>query len=693
MKKDIFIILPFKESLNPIYSGAVSLYVKDTTKYSQFKNRIKIISSDDNQEKSKIFRNKNYIVDFCKSYSKHDIKLIEIHNRPEYLKYIKKFFPKAKINITFHNDPLTIRGSIKKKDREDIISYCNKVIFISQWIQQRFFSQFKNSNLSNTIIIPHGVNKAKNIKVNNKKKNILFVAKLNNAKGYNIFCDTAKKFKTYNPDWDFIAIGNETRKKIFPDPKIVKEIGYKKNIEVLNYYKNSEIAVGNSVWDEPLGRIAIEASSRKCLPIISNKGGLAESKNIAIVLKQNDVKNLFATLKKVTENLKYRRSKQNLFYKNNNFDLKKISKDLDTLRLSVTDIKEKVSFNKQKKILHIANFNENADGRLYYSFANKLNNGFIKNNYIVQTISDRLFLKSNRSFFQPFAPVKKFNDKILNTLKNFSPDVLLIGHVFNINPTIFNYCKKNNIKIASWFIDSISDEFLNNQKKNFFFNNLENVDFCFLTSSPKLFKKNKFYKKLKFIPNPIDTSIDNYTNYSEKNLNYDIFVAISHGQNRGILKKGKKDERENFINKLIKNLPQLKFAQFGINSFEPVWGSNYYYYLSRSKMALNLSRGNYQEKYSSDRISSLLGNGLLVFINKKTNFHSILTNKEVVYYKNFKDLVKKIKYYAKNDNERIKIAKLGHKKYHEHMSNIVITKYIMSCLGIANNKKPFWHSN
>ena len=97
-------------------------------------------------------------------------------------------------------------------------------------------------------------------------------------------------------------------------------------------------------------------------------------------------------------------------------------------------------------------------------------------------------------------------------------------------------------------------------------------------------------------------------------------------------------------------------------------------------MALNLSRGNYQEKYSSDRISSLLGNGLLVFINKKTNFNNILSNKEVVYYTNFNDLIKKIRYYAKNDNERIKIAKLGHKKYHEHMSNIVVTKYIMSCL-------------
>ena len=315
MKKDIFIILPFKESLDPSLAGAVSLYVKDTSKYSKFKKRIQIISSDDLKGRSKIFRNKNYIINFCNKYTNHNIKIIEIHNRPEYLNYIKNFFPNAKINIIFHNDPLTIRGSIKREEREKIISSAHKVIFISRWIQQRFFSQFKNSNLSNTVIIPHGVNKIKKINQIKKKKNILFVAKLNKAKGYHIFCDVANKFKKYDPSWNFIAIGNETRKKIFPDPKVVKEIGYKKNTEVLNYYKSSEIAVGNSVWEEPLGRIAIEASSRKCLPIISNKGGLAESKNIAIVLKKNDSKNLFEILKKITKNTKYRRNKQNLFYK------------------------------------------------------------------------------------------------------------------------------------------------------------------------------------------------------------------------------------------------------------------------------------------------------------------------------------------------------------------------------------------
>ena len=286
MKKDIFIILPYKESLDAKLAGAVSLYVTDTTKNSKYKKRIKIISSD-RLDKSKIFRNKNYIISFCKKFKNTKIKLIEIHNRPEYLNYIKKYFPNTEINLVFHNDPLSLRGSINLKEREKIVSNCTKVIFISRWIQQRFFSSFKNVNLNNTEIIQHGVNKIKKINFSKKKKNILFVGKLNRAKGYNIFCEVAKKFNKIDPTWKFIAIGNESRKNIFPDPKVVKEIGYKKNNEVLKFYTNSEISIGNSVWDEPLGRIAIESSSRKCLPLISNKGGLEESKNIAIVLKKN----------------------------------------------------------------------------------------------------------------------------------------------------------------------------------------------------------------------------------------------------------------------------------------------------------------------------------------------------------------------------------------------------------------------
>ena len=118
-------------------------------------------------------------------------------------------------------------------------------------------------------------------------------------------------------------------------------------------------------------------------------------------------------------------------------------------------------------------------------------------------------------------------------------------------------------------------------------------------------------------------------------MEYDLFFAISHGQNRVILKKGKTDERENDFIHLINKLNKYKIASFGLKNVEPIWGSNYFYHLSKSKIALNISRGKYQNLYSSDRISSLIGNGLLVFLEKKTNLQKMFKDKkEFVFFKN-----------------------------------------------------------
>ena len=129
-----------------------------------------------------------------------------------------------------------------------------------------------------------------------------------------------------------------------------------------------------------------------------------------------------------------------------------------------------------------------------------------------------------------------------------------------------------------------------------------------------------------------------------------------------------------------------------MDNFEPIWGANYYYYLSKSKMALNISRGSYQNLYSSDRISSLIGNGLLVFISKKAKFEKLFNNKEVVFFSNKKDLINKINYYSSNDKIRIKFAKSAHKKYHAHMNNLIISNYILNSVNLIDTKNPFWHN-
>ena len=72
----------------------------------------------------------------------------------------------------------------------------DKIIFISTWIQQKFYSGLKNVDISKSDIVQHGISKIQNI--NLKAKKILFVGKLNKAKGYDIFCKAALMFRKYN---------------------------------------------------------------------------------------------------------------------------------------------------------------------------------------------------------------------------------------------------------------------------------------------------------------------------------------------------------------------------------------------------------------------------------------------------------------------------------------------------------------
>ena len=47
----ISILLPYKENFSPVYPGAVSIYVKDTTFCSKFKNNITIFGNTEYKKK------------------------------------------------------------------------------------------------------------------------------------------------------------------------------------------------------------------------------------------------------------------------------------------------------------------------------------------------------------------------------------------------------------------------------------------------------------------------------------------------------------------------------------------------------------------------------------------------------------------------------------------------------------------
>jgi glycosyltransferase involved in cell wall biosynthesis len=157
----------------------------------------------------------------------------------------------------------------------------------------------------------------------------------------------------------------------------------------------------------------------------------------------------------------------------------------------------------------------------------------------------------------------------------------------------------------------------------------------------------------------------------------DLFYAMSHGVNRATLKKGKIDNRIIFLNKLTSKLKNVNYDFYGFKNKEPIWGNNFYQALVNSKMGLNLSRGLPTKYYSSNRIASLIGNGLLTFIDKKTEINDFFNKNEIVLYDNIDDLSQKIKFYKKNPKIRKKIASNGKKKYFKLFNELKITKYLL----------------
>ena len=206
---------------------------------------------------------------------------------------------------------------------------------------------------------------------------------------------------------------------------------------------------------------------------------------------------------------------------------------------------------------------------------------------------------------------------------------------------------------------------------------ISSVDHSFITTDPSalnLSKKN--FANIHFFMTPVDKNIECFDVYNLKPFN-DIFYAMSHGVNRAVLKKGKTDDRVIFLNKLIKKISDIKYDFYGFGKQEPVWGNEFYKSLLNSKMALNLSRGKPTKHYSSNRIASLMGNGLMVLIDQKVKMTNFFNSKEIVTYKDIDDLADLIKFYKKNDKSRIEIAKRGKNKYFKLFNETRISKYII----------------
>ena len=689
------IILPLKESFSNKDFGAVSIWVDYYLKYTKKNNDYVFCRKLPNNYKylnnkvipvtvkSKFYTNLQYIKKISAEIIKRNISTVEIHNRPEYAYYLIKNNPHLKINLIFHNDPNTIRYSNKSDYKKFLLDNCNKIVFVSNWVKKRFFLNLNFEHKNNVEVIYNFINPIK--KLQKKEKIIVFSGKLNTSKGFEIFGSAIIEILNKYTDWQGLVYGNEQRELfnfIHPRLKINNWISHK---NLLKIYEKSSISVVNPTWEEPFGRTALESASRGCAVITSKSGGLSETFNNNFVLKNNNKKELVNAISKLIEDKSLLNKIQKQNFKNVIHSPEKSVSALDELR-----IKKKItipSINKYLKILHISNFGIKNDHRLFnLSIAKKISNGLIRNghdviNFDYRNHNEGLILNNS------------LDKKIISITNNYRPDLILFGHNNSLSrSSIISIKEKFRIKIALWYEDHVMKGDPSYRKNlDLIEKNNDLIDNYFITTSPDIIKTKISKNKINFLPIPVDPNIENGKFYEIKK-DKDLFFALSHGVNFGKLKKNTFDERSKFVDKLIEHSNnRINFNILGLYNEEPKWNYDFTKELMICKTALNLSRGGPNKYASSNRIASLMGNGVLPFIHTKVKYQDFFDDDEIVIYNNHKDLINKLIQIIEKPRELKKRSIKSKKSYFNYFQNNIIADFMLNRIfGMKKKYKYVW---
>ncbi|MDC0151249.1 glycosyltransferase [Candidatus Pelagibacter sp.] len=689
MKKKIAILLPYKENYTVNNAGAASIWVKDYLKFSSLKKDTIVYGNLDKKLKPLTSNFKNidittrilsknifYTKELFKEYKKKRFSIIEIHNRPESLIYMIKNKVSSKLIFVFHNNPQDMRGSTSINERIFLAENTDHIYFVSKWVKNKFFEGLPYKNRNNCEILYPAISELK--KFPKKENLIIFCGKLNSSKGFDIFGKAVIKVLNSFHNWRAIAIGNEPREKYEFSHNNFKILDWVKHQKILNYYSKSSISVVPSKWQEPFGRTAMESAAHGCATITSNKGGLTETFENDLILDKLDVSNLFSLIKKLIQNQNLLKKIQKKNFQNVIHKLKDKVDKIDTLKFHFLRPKFHFIRKKNQKILHISQFDERNDFRLFnISIASKLSKGFIRNGHDVINLSYRNYISKN-------VLKNKFdfiNQKIKSIVDNYRPSLIVLGHNNIISRNLMELIKnKHNIKISLWYEDALGHRGKGpnwNDNLKLIEKNNDLIDSYFTTTHPSEIKTSINKKKLNFLPIPVDENIENLKLYNIENKFKDLFFALSHGVNYGKLKKRKFDERETFINELMQKFPNVAYNILGMANENPKWNYDFYDELAKCKFALNLSRGLPIKYTSSNRIASLVGNGIYTFVDKKTKLNDFFNENEVGTYSSINELGSKIENLLSKPKLINKYAENGYRKYFKLFNNKLITKKII----------------
>ena len=297
--------------------------------------------------------------------------------------------------------------------------------------------------------------------------------------------------------------------------------------------------------------------------------------------------------------------------------------------------------------------------------------GAIRNNWQAFSFSERDIAR----FLAPLGCLRAIgarmmNTRLVRTARNWKPDVIFLGHcdyVTNDTLSEIRTCVPG-VRIVHINCDPIETTHCCDQIKR----RMGSCDAIFLTTAGAKLKEWTTGRNIVgFYPNPSDPSFEVEDNSAKTDFLYDLFFA-----GRPALADARKILLEELLPRLA---PSVRLGLFGMGR-PLVVGRAYEEAIAASKMGLSINRFENWKWYASDRLTHLMGNGLLTFQFDGNQMQDFFTEQETVYFHTSEELADKIAFYQAHDDARRRIAGAGRAKYHLLFNAQRVLRYMMEAV-------------
>jgi glycosyltransferase involved in cell wall biosynthesis len=304
----IHALMPHKEHYTTQNAGAVAMVCRDMIAASAYGDKVhvfgRVLTNDPvttpytalKPQMSILFGNN---LGLARAYLNHlktvpkQPDLIEVHGRCQVAAYIAKRRPDLKIVLILHNDPREMKGARSPADRRFLARHLSGVFAVSAYLMSCFEDGLNDHDLSGLTrqITPHGVDLIPSPEkiISTKKNTIVITGRMVPEKGILEAAHALVRVLPGHPDWTAHLIGAKhfaeagaspyekaVAKALSPLGDQVKSLGFVPLDVVRGEQADAAIAIVPSIWQEPAGRVVLEALASGCALITTMRGGIPE---------------------------------------------------------------------------------------------------------------------------------------------------------------------------------------------------------------------------------------------------------------------------------------------------------------------------------------------------------------------------------------------------------------------------------